>query len=306
MNLPELTDRQRLEGADLRLVRALHADPRASASALAKAVHESRTLVSARLRRLLASGAIRVVGVVNPGFMGHQVIAQVSISTRGSIAAVASLASARDEIVYASAILGVHDFVIDVRVENQQDLHALLTLFRQEPSVTGLSTVVDSRIIRGSIAHDTFDPIEIDDVDRGLIQLLQDDGRTTYQALAVGVGLSPSAVRTRLHRLLDSRLIKIGVIEARGLHGATMSMGVGFTLGADDGAVARFLHQAEFVDFAAETLGAYDAVATIAASTPAQLFEHLEVLRNLPGVHHTASWVHLRTVKEDYRRHIPA
>jgi DNA-binding Lrp family transcriptional regulator len=301
-----LTTGRRLEGADLRLVRTLHADPRASVSALAKAVNESRSLVSVRLRNLIASGAIRIVGVVNPGFMGQHLIAQVSISTRGSVADVARLAVERDEIVFASAILGVHDFVVEARVATQEDLHSLLTRFRDEPSVTDLSTVMDARVIRGSIAHDTFEPIDIDAVDLALIKLLQDDGRATYQALATGVGLSPSAVRARLQRLLDSRLVKVGVIEARGLHGAKMSMGVGFTLGADGGVVSRFLRDADFVEFAAETLGAYDAIATIAADAPGQLFEHLEVLRQLPGVNHTTSWVHLRTVKEDYRRRVPA
>ena len=299
---PAAPPKRRLEGADLRLVRTLHADPRASISALAKAVNESRSLVSVRLRRLLASGAIRVVGVVNPGFMGQPLIAQVAISTRGSIADVARLALNQDEIVFASAILGEHDFLVEARVATREDLYGLVARFRREPSVTDLSTVVDSRIIHGSFAHDTFEPIEIDDIDRALIRLLQDDGRATYQALATGVGLSPSAVRSRLQRLLDSRLLKIGVIEARGLQGAKLSMGVGLTLGADDGAVSRFLRDADFVEFATETLGTYDAVATIAADAPGQLLEHLEVLRRLPGVNRTTSWIHLRTVKEDYRR----
>ena len=295
---------RRLEGADLRLVRTLHADPRASISALAKAVNESRSLVSVRLRRLLASGVVRIVGVVNPGFRGQPLIAQIAISTRGSIADMARLALTCDEIVFASAILGEHDFLVEARVATREDLYALVARFRREPSVTELTLVMDSHIIHGSIAHDSFEPIEIDDVDRTLIKLLQDDGRATYQALATGVGLSPSAVRSRVQRLTDSRLLKIGVIEARGLQGAKLSMGVGLTLGADDGAVTRFLRGADFVEFATETLGSYDAVATIAADSPGQLFEHLEMLRRLPGVNRTASWIHLHTVKEDYRRRV--
>ena len=295
---------RRLEGADLRLVRTLHADPRASISTLAKSVNESRSLVSVRLRRLLGSGAIRVVGVVNPGFMGQPLIAQISISTRGTISEVARLALDRDEIVFASAISGEYDFLLEARVATREELHDLLALFRRQPSVADLSTVLDSRIIRGSIAHDSFEPIEIDDLDRTLIKLLQDDGRATYQALATGVCLSPSAVRARLQRLTDSRLLKIGVLESRGLHGAKLSMGVGLTLGADDGAVTQFLRDADFVEFATETLGTYDAVATIAADSPGQLLEHLETLRQLPGVNHTRSWVHLRTIKEDYRRRV--
>ena len=295
---------RRLEGADLRLVRTLHADPRASISTLAKSVNESRSLVSVRLRRLLGSGAIRVVGVVNPGFMGQPLIAQISISTRGTISEVARLALDRDEIVFASAISGECDFLLEARVATREELHDLLALFRRQPSVADLSTVLDSRIIRGSIAHDSFEPIEIDDLDRTLIKLLQDDGRATYQALATGVCLSPSAVRARLQRLTDSRLLKLGVLESRGLHGAKLSIGVGLALGADDGAVTQFLRDADFVEFATETLGTYDAVATITADSPGQLLEHLETLRQLPGVNHTRSWVHLRTIKEDYRRRV--
>lgn len=261
--------------------------------------------MSVRLRSLLGSGAIRIVAVVNPGFLGQRLIAQVLISTRGSVEGAARLALARDDVVFASAIMGFHDFVIEARVATPEALHSLVSRFRSEPSITDVSTVMDARVIRGSIAHDTFESIDVDDVDLALIGLLQDDGRASYQALATGVGLSPSAARARLQRLLGSRLIKVGVIEARGLHGANVSMGVGFTLGAD-GDVSRFLREAPFVEFGAETLGAFDAIATITADAPARLFEHLEVLRRLPGVTHTTSWMHLRTIKEDYRPRVSA
>ena len=53
--------------------------------------------------------------------------------------------------------------------------------------------------------------------------------------------LSPSAVATRVQRLIDAGVIKISAVEARGLAHRQLSMGVGMTLGDDDEAVGSAL-----------------------------------------------------------------
>ena len=76
---------------DRRLVRVLQQDPRASVVTLARAIHEPRAVVGERLRALIDSGAIRVVAAVHPHFAGLQVIAHVSVATRGPVAGAAQL-----------------------------------------------------------------------------------------------------------------------------------------------------------------------------------------------------------------------
>lgn len=290
--------------ADQVLIRALRADPRASVSALAKSVHENRAAVSTRLHGLLDSGAVRVIGAMNPGFQGLSVMAHVSIATLGSIEAISRIAEAREEVVFLSAVAGEFDLVMELRVHTHNELHTLLEEFRAHPTVARLSTVVYSKIIRGAVAHDDYDPIDIDDADYQLIRLLQLDGRTGYQALSDEIGLSPSAIRSRLDRLLASRVLKIGLVEARGIQGSRMTMGIGFGLRGEADSLHELLLSTDSVEFATKAIGTYDAVATISRETPTALFAELERLRSFPAVTRTTSWVHLRSIKESYARRI--
>lgn len=287
---------------DSALISALHASPRASVSALASSINEPRSVVSSRLRDLVGSHALRIIGAVNPSFLNLNVIAHVSVATIGSVHDATELARIHPEIVFVSAISGQYDFVMEVRVRTHDELHVLLARFRDAPSVARLSTVIYSRVLRGAVAHQPFEPIEIDAIDRKLIDLLEVNGRATFQHLASAVKLSPSAVRARMHTMLNARVLKIAVIEARGLRGSRLSMGVGFSLGADGTRLSARLAQADYVEFASETVGAFDAIATIAAATPNELLARLDEVRQHQSVVSTTAWTHLRSIKEDYAR----
>ena len=49
----------------------------------------------------------------------------------------------------------------------------------------------------------------LDDVAKRIIELLQEDGRQSYAAIAKAVGLSEAAVRQRVQRLLDAEVMQI-------------------------------------------------------------------------------------------------
>jgi Lrp/AsnC family transcriptional regulator for asnA, asnC and gidA len=51
-------------------------------------------------------------------------------------------------------------------------------------------------------------PVKTDDVDRTLMKLLREDGRRPYRTLVEAVGLSETAVRHRVARLVRTRVIK--------------------------------------------------------------------------------------------------
>ena len=51
------------------------------------------------------------------------------------------------------------------------------------------------------------DAIDLDSIDRRILQVLQLSGRISYDELATGVGLSPSATLRRVRRLEESRVI---------------------------------------------------------------------------------------------------
>lgn len=287
---------------DAELIRALQEDGRASINALASAVGQSRTAVSSRLHTMLADGTVRVVAAVDPVFLGQHVLAHVSIRTDGAVEPVAEQLRGLSQTVLVSAIGGVHDLVTEVRLGSMPALHRLLARIRALPGVVDINTLIYSTVLKGFFVSDYHGGITIDSTDTALIEQLQRDGRKSFRALGEEVRLSPSAVATRVQRLIGGGVIKISTVEARGLAHRQLSMGVGLNLVADDDAVVEALRQWRGVDFAARTLGRFDAIMTLVEPSAGALYASLERLRALPGVAHTESWLHLAVLKEDYAR----
>ena len=52
-------------------------------------------------------------------------------------------------------------------------------------------------------------PDALDDPDKAIVELLQEDGRRSYTGIAAAVGLSEAAVRTRVQRLIEGNVVQI-------------------------------------------------------------------------------------------------
>lgn len=284
------------------LVRALQEDGRASIHSLALRLGQSRAAVSTRLRAMLADGTVRVVAAVDPAFLGQHVLAHVSVRADGSVQPIAEHLRGLPETVLVSAVGGSHDLVTEVRVGSMATLHELLARIRGLSGVVDISTLIYSTVVKGFFVSDYQGDLVIDDIDMSLIEMLQRDGRMSYRALGEAIRLSPSAVTTRVQRLIAGGVIKISAVEARGLAHPQLSMGVGLNLSGEDDAVIDALREWRGVDFAAHTLGRFDAVATLVEPTAGGLYASLERLRTLPGVARMESWLHLAVLKEDYAR----
>lgn len=287
---------------DAELIRALQEDGRASILSLAERVGQSRAVVAARLRTLLSDRTVRVVAAVDPVFLGQHVLAHVSIRTDGAVEVVAEHLRDMSETVLVSAVGGAHDIVTEVRVGSMSELHDLLARIRGSVGVLDINTIIYSTVIKGFFVSEYHGGVTLDGIDEALIEHLQSDGRMSFRALGEQVRLSPSAVATRVQRLIDAGVIKISAVEARGLAHRQLSMGVGMTLGDDDEAVIEELRRGRGVDFAARTLGRFDAVATLVEPSAGALYASLERLRALPGVTRIEAWLHLAVLKEDYAR----
>ncbi|MDN4613844.1 Lrp/AsnC family transcriptional regulator [Leifsonia sp. F6_8S_P_1B] len=287
---------------DAALVRALQEDGRASVQTLAARLGQPRAAVSRRLRAMLADGTVRVIAAVDPAVLGQHVLAHVSIRTDGAVEPIAEQLRRLDETVLVSAVGGTHGIVTEVRLGSMAALHELLARIRALPGVAGISTLIYSAVVKGFFVSHLRAPVRIDATDASLVEELQRDGRQSLRALGETVRLSPSAVATRLDRLTGSGVITVRAVEARGLTRRQLSMGVGLTLTADDDAVLTALAAWPDVDFAARTIGRFDAVATLVQPSAGALHESLERIRSLPGVAGLETWLHLAVVKEDYTR----
>lgn len=287
---------------DAELIRALQADGRASIHSLAAELGQTRVAVSARLHAMLADGTVRVIAAVDPVFLGQHVLAHVSIRTHGAAQPVAEHLRGLEETVLVSAVGGAHDIVAEVRLGAMPALHELLARIRSMPGVADISSLIYSTVVKGFFVSDYHGAVTLDETDTALIEQLQRDGRRSFRALGEAVRLSPSAVTTRVQRLISNGVIKISAVEARGLAHRQLSMGVGVNLTGDDDAVIDALRTWRSVDFAARTLGRFDAVATLVEPSAGALYASVERIRSLPGVARIEAWLHLAVLKEDYAR----
>ncbi|WP_417563320.1 Lrp/AsnC family transcriptional regulator [Microbacterium sp.] len=286
---------------DTELVRALQVDGRASIQDLSAALGRPRAAVSARLGTLLRDGTVRVVAAVDPGILGQHVLAHVSIRVDGPVEPIGERLQGLEQSVLVSAIGGLHDLIVEVRVGSMRALRALVAQIRDIPGVAEANTIIYESVIKGFFVSHYRGEIALDDTDWALIDELQRDGRRSYRALGETVRLSASAVATRVQRLIDEGVISISAVEARGLARRQLSLGVGLTLERDAAAVEAVASWPA-VDFAARTVGRFDLIATLVEPSAGDLFADLERLRALPGVVRTESWFHLRVLKEDYAR----
>lgn len=141
----------------------------------------------------------------------------------------------------------------------------------------------------------------LDDVNRGIIQALQADGRRSYAAIATEVGLSEAAVRQRVQRLLDAGVMQIvAVTDPLQLGFARQAM-VGVRADGDLREVADKLAALPEVDYVVVTAGSFDLLVEVVCNDDEHLLALLnDSVRSVPGVRDCETFVYLKLAKQTY------
>jgi DNA-binding Lrp family transcriptional regulator len=143
----------------------------------------------------------------------------------------------------------------------------------------------------------------IDEIDRQLLRELAKDGRATFDQLGSKVGLSASAAKRRVDRLLAD-----GVIEGFGIRTGEQLLGPRIEAYVElycKGTVSpselkRILEPIPQVVTAATVAGAADALVLVAASDIRALEMAIERIRSFPMVDHSETTVVLsRLISRD-------
>ena len=131
----------------------------------------------------------------------------------------------------------------------------------------------------------------MDDIDRAILRELQTDGRIAYADLGPKVGLSASAARQRLQRLLDTKAVQVvGVTDPMSMGGQAMAL-LGIGVDGDPRAVADELAARSEVVYAVLTSGGFDLFAEVVASGPRELLDFVnDVVRPIEGVRQIQSF----------------
>jgi len=146
--------------------------------------------------------------------------------------------------------------------------------------------------------------ITLDDANRRILRILQDDGRITNQALAQRAGLSPAACFERVKRLRASGLIRqfTAILEPAAVDRALMIFIEVLLDRTTDDVFAAFAAHVRDVPDVLEchmVAGGFDYLLKVRVSDMAAYRAFLgEILAAMPGVRETRTYAVLEEVKQ--------
>jgi Lrp/AsnC family transcriptional regulator for asnA, asnC and gidA len=140
----------------------------------------------------------------------------------------------------------------------------------------------------------------LDELDRHIIEALQENGRVPFLQLARELGVSEATIRNRYQRLSESDLLQVvGVTNPLAL-GFDSSALVGVRVAGSPMDVARELAGWTEASYVVVTAGQFDLVVELICSDRLHLMEVVSRVRQLDEVVSTETLVYLALVKQLY------
>jgi len=218
--MPRRRNVRAVDETDLRLLRELEADARQSNARIAAKLGIARPTVFRRLQRLLADNVIQIRAIPDVAALGYQLV-YVLINVRGGSVDTAAEELARQAGV-GSVLLttGRYDIVAYVAKRDSEELFAFMQdTLGSIPYLASAESLPRLFHVKGSWAALTGTPqltpgrwrasANLDLTDLALIKELEVNPRITNLELAGRIGLSRTATRKRLNRLLDEGIVAI-------------------------------------------------------------------------------------------------
>jgi Lrp/AsnC family transcriptional regulator for asnA, asnC and gidA len=160
---------------------------------------------------------------------------------------------------------------------------------------------LNGRSTSASAASSSGPGVVLDDVSKAIIEQLQQDGRRPYATIAKAVGLSEAAVRQRVQRLLDAKVMDIVAVTDPTTLGFLRWAMVGMRVEGDLQVVADALTAIPEVDYVVITAGSYDLLAEVVCEDDDHLLRLLnDHIRAIPQIRHSETFVYLRLAKQTY------
>ena len=145
------------------------------------------------------------------------------------------------------------------------------------------------------------DSAMLDDVNRAIIEQLQQDGRRSCAAIAKAVGLSEAAVRQRMQRLLDAGVMQVVAVTDPLQLGFTRQAMIGIRADGDLSDLAEKLAALPEVDYVVVTAGSFDLLVEVVCNDDDHLLSLLNnSIRSVPGVRDSETFVYLKLAKQTY------
>jgi Lrp/AsnC family transcriptional regulator, regulator for asnA, asnC and gidA len=147
----------------------------------------------------------------------------------------------------------------------------------------------------------------IDEIDRGIISILQRDGRVSNTEIGRTLGLTETTIRKRIARLVDAELVNIVAMPTPQAIGMTTSaiIGISIELSSLEAAMSELATYPE-VSYVGASTGRYDLIIEAFFSDHGHLLEFVaQTLGSLDGVREVEVSLILRVTKFSYEWVMP-
>jgi Lrp/AsnC family transcriptional regulator for asnA, asnC and gidA len=145
--------------------------------------------------------------------------------------------------------------------------------------------------------------MKVDELDRAMIRLLQEDGRIPFAEMAKRLGRSESTLRFRFKRLMDKGVIR-GVVALANPRAVGLTESAALFIKADasklDDVLARLCSLKE-VPHVYQFTGDYDAIAIVMGKDVDDLDSIVRRVKTIPGILDVTMMLTLRVLKSDVK-----
>lgn len=142
--------------------------------------------------------------------------------------------------------------------------------------------------------------MELDEIDKRLLNLLQSDAKSSYAKLGRRLGISSSGVHKRVRRLLDAGVIQrfVAVVDPQVI-GKRLKVFIGISTlpGSCRQVIAQLSKRPEVLEIH-EVAGEHDLFVKLITEGTLELNELLHQMDKIPGVSSTRTLIVLKTEKE--------
>ncbi|MDO5745158.1 MAG: Lrp/AsnC family transcriptional regulator [Micrococcaceae bacterium] len=140
----------------------------------------------------------------------------------------------------------------------------------------------------------------MDDTSKAIIEQLQQDGRRSYAAIGKAVGLSEAAVRQRVQKLIDSKVMQVVAVTDPLQLGFKRQALLGIRSTGDIIATADRIAALPEVDYCVVVAGPSDIIAEVICANDEDLLRIITEIRSVEGVRETETFMYLSLRKQEY------
>lgn len=151
-----------------------------------------------------------------------------------------------------------------------------------------------------SAPNGTTHGFTMDETSKAIIEQLQQDGRRSYAAIGKAVGLSEAAVRQRVQKLVDSKVMQVVAVTDPLQLGFKRQALLGIRSTGDIIATADRIAALPEVDYCVVVAGPSDIIAEVICANDEDLLRIITEIRSLEGVRETETFMYLSLRKQEY------